>query len=110
LRTLHEGANSKGVANAQKRLGDCLFQLGRYSETIHQRRDVLNWYEKNHSHDAQSTIDCLYGLADSQLFNYNQTEALEGLVRVLNWRRVAFGDDVIATQVVVQRVSYAYLG
>jgi tetratricopeptide (TPR) repeat protein len=110
LSILHESTSSKGVADTKKRLGDFLFQQGRYLEALPLRQDVLGWHEKNHGHDAKSTIDSLYDLADTQLFNHNRAEALQGLVRVLNWRRVAFGDDVIATLVVVQRIGIAHLG
>jgi hypothetical protein len=108
LRTLHEGTDSKGVCDAKKIVVSCLYKLGKYLEAIPLQRDILDWHERNHNCDAQSTVDHRYSMADIQLFARHYTNALDGLLRVVSWRKVTYGKDHIKTLMVVQRVGMAH--
>jgi len=48
-------------------------------------------------------------MADILLFACDYTKALDGLLRVLNWRKVAYGKDYMKTLTVVQRVGTTHL-
>jgi hypothetical protein len=47
-------------------------------------------------------------MADIQLFARHYTNALDGLLRVVSWRKVTYGKDHIKTLMVVQRVGMAH--
>jgi tetratricopeptide (TPR) repeat protein len=110
LRTLHDGAESKGVCTAKTCVANCLLELGRYPEAILLLQDTLDWHEKNYGSESQSAIKCLEDIAVAYLRSSDFIKVLDPMSRVITWRTVGLGKDHYETLRAVQQLGNAHLG